>query len=163
MTDRPRLALSRTRYEWTLDVLSVGLLIAAAVTLMALVPTVEEPAPIHFDLAGNPDRWGSIGHVWWVLVLAVAAFVGMTLLQRVPHHYNYAIDLSSENAERQYRLARACMGRMKVFFSAIFGVMMVAIVVMARGGPPLVHAVWPLVALLFLDLFLYIRRSQRMG
>lgn len=61
--------------------------------------------PSHFGLDGTPDRFSSKTHLWIVPVIAALMFLGLFLLSRIPHLYNYPVAITEENAVRKYHQA----------------------------------------------------------
>jgi len=163
MSDRPKLTLPRSAYEWALDVVAILLVVGSIAYVLLEVPGMEGPVPVHFDVTGEPDRWGSLDHVWWILALTVFQYGLLTALERVPHVFNYPpwVSITAGNAARHYRLARTFVVEMKTLIVATFAVVLVSIVVMAKGGPAVVHGIWPLIGLLFIDVGWYLVRSRR--
>jgi hypothetical protein len=65
--------------------------------------------------------------------MATALFVGLSVLSRFPRIYNYPFEITEENAERQYRLARALIECLAVEIVAIFGFLSRATIQVALG------------------------------
>jgi hypothetical protein len=162
MGDRPKLTLPRSAYEWALDVVAMLLILGSLVYLVIEVPGTEGPVPTRFNFWGEPHGWGTLDHVWWVLGLAVIQYAVLAVLERFPQVYNYPpwVTITAANAARHYQLARTFVIEMKVLMVASFAVVLVAAVVMAKGGPPVVHGIWLFIGRLFVDIGAYVRRSR---
>jgi uncharacterized membrane protein len=105
---RPVLKIPKTKPEIALTTISLLLLIANIIYLCVAWSSIPDKVPMHFNAAGEVDRWGGKGGV---LVLPfVAAFLWslLTVLEKYPHTYNY-IKLSKDNVEKQYKNARMMM------------------------------------------------------
>lgn len=96
------------------------ILLAFATPFVAGWGPLPDRVPLHYRLDGTPDGWGA--HVTIHLLFAVAAIVsaGLLALTRVPHHYNYPIAITAENAEEQYRLARRLLLLLANVIPALF-------------------------------------------
>lgn len=104
--DRPRLTLPRTRFESFLEIaagLGLVVIVAALATTWSRLP---DQVPYHFNAAGEPDAWGGRGWVFAPPAVALVLYVGLGFLARFPHAYNYLWAITTENAPRQYLLAR---------------------------------------------------------
>jgi hypothetical protein len=72
---------------------AVGLLGA-----MIIMPaTLPSRVPVHFDLVGRPDRWGTVGELIWVPLIGLFLYGLLTAI---------AWAVPAANAERQYVLVR---------------------------------------------------------
>ncbi|WP_071593339.1 DUF1648 domain-containing protein [Kamptonema formosum] len=109
MTDkqanRPILSIPRSPAATVLDIVAAaGTVLSVALPVQswkALPPVI----PVHFGLSGMPDGWGAKAILWLFPALSAAIYMGLTVLSRFPHTFNYPVPITSENAARQYRLA----------------------------------------------------------
>ncbi|MFF2885694.1 hypothetical protein [Paenibacillus sp. NPDC057967] len=51
-------------------------------------------------------------------------FLGLSLLRKIPHHFNYPTALTKENAEKKYRLSIQMLSWMKFEISLLFGIIL---------------------------------------
>ncbi len=66
--------------------------------------SLPDNVPVHFNFAGEPDNWGHKGLIWLLLFIGISMWIGLSVLEKYPHVYNY-INLTEENAEKQYKNA----------------------------------------------------------
>lgn len=86
------------------------ILAGAGMLALVLLPVLyynDLPAqiPIHFNIHGKPDGFGSREFIWLLPVIGAALYAGMSFLERRPHKLNFQGKITEENAEDQYRLA----------------------------------------------------------
>ncbi|QMV42520.1 DUF1648 domain-containing protein [Cohnella cholangitidis] len=91
-------ALTLIAFLW-----GIGYLIAQWSDLPATVPA-------HYNGKGEIDRWGSKWELAILPGIGLILYVGLTILSRFPHLYNYPVTITEENAVRQYLLARKMIG-----------------------------------------------------
>lgn len=140
---RPILNLPLTRTEIILDRLALAGVLLLIAILTATWPDLPARIPTHFGLSGEPNAWGSRNSVLFGPILALAIYVGLTILQRYPHLYNYPRRLTPENAERMYRLGRGLLAWLKTEIIWLFAWLTTATVQVAtRHAPGL--GTWPL-------------------
>ena len=76
--------------------------------------------PIHFDALGNPDSWSEKAMIWVVPMMMGAT---VWLLQRIskmpPHQFNYAIEITKENAAYYYKKTRYALALMNLVIGGI--------------------------------------------
>jgi hypothetical protein len=64
--------------------------------------------PVHFNLKGEPDRWGEKWVFWIPIIIGMFLWGGLSLLEKYPHIYNY-FNLTLENAERHIKMLGSCL------------------------------------------------------
>jgi hypothetical protein len=66
-------------------------------------------------------------------IIGLALYLGLSVLTRFPHRYNYPWPITPDNAERQYRLARVFLTVLKAELVWFFGYLkMIAVEVAHR-------------------------------
>lgn len=104
MPDRPIITLKPQPIDFLLDVLSWTLLLTLWVIVLISYYTLPERIPIHFNFAGEVDGWSEKQMIFFHPALATSIMIVLTLISRYPHTFNYPVQITPENAERNYRL-----------------------------------------------------------
>lgn len=98
---------------------------AAIVTLVVYTvrvwPDLPDCVPSHFGISGPPDGWGSRAGLLVLPTIATLLFVVLTFLERVPHLYNYPLDVTTANAPMVYTLGRQLVLSVKLILVVTFG------------------------------------------
>lgn len=140
----------------------------AALAVTVLVPlgswdALPETIPTHFNLSGTPHGWGDRSTLLVLPGLSIVAFLGLSLLVRVPHLYNYPVQITEENRERQYALARLLVRALRAEILVAFACLEWGVVVAALGRTPTIP-VLPMLAslmLIFLTVAAYLYAAAR--
>ena len=104
-TPRPVIKIELSPNERTLEfaaVVGIALSLYVVAVYWARLPHI---VPMHFGFNGKPDGWGP---KWSILILpgvAIFMYALLSILSRYPHKWNYSVPITTENAERQYRIA----------------------------------------------------------
>lgn len=102
-----------------LTAIAVGI---AAVRYAAL----PDQIPVHFNLAGEPDGWGSRSSILVLAGIGLVLVVGTALLSRYPRAFNYPREITEENAQRVYRAGEEMMvwvtAACAILFTGLIGV-----------------------------------------
>jgi len=106
MANQPKVEVPRTGTERVLQVVGIGAVVAMWAYVARVWSEIPAKVPIHFDLAGTPDGWGSRGELLALPIGATLTFLVCTLLERVPHIHNYPIKITEANAPAVYALSR---------------------------------------------------------
>lgn len=113
MTTRPVLSIPRSAGEILLEIAALAGLVLVLGGLYVSWERIPDRIPVHFDLAGTPDRWSSKGEMLTLVPIILALYVGLTLISRIPHHFNYPWPITEANAREQYRLSRLLITGLK--------------------------------------------------
>lgn len=165
MTERPILAVPKTKMEVLHDVISAVVLISMFAYLFFLWPSLPETLPIHFNAKGQADGWSGRGTLFLLPVIISLVFLGLTILRKYPHKFNYLRQISAENAARHYRLAITALSWIKIEIVVLFAYVQWKIIQSAVEGADRMGS-WfmPFFLLLFLvTVITYAVRSSRMA
>ncbi|MCL4709172.1 DUF1648 domain-containing protein [bacterium] len=111
--ERPKLDLPPSRFEQILEFFSGLGVLAFGLMMLQFWFSLPEKIPTHFGATGEPDGWGSKYMLLALFLLAVVLYIGLTILRRYPHKYNYLWPITAQNAAAHYRLARQLVGFLK--------------------------------------------------
>lgn len=113
-SQRPRLEIPRTFPDYVAEILSLTGVFAGLILLAVVWTDLPGQVPRHFGFSGEPTAWSGRWSVVFPIVLALGLYIGLTLIARYPHIFNYPIAITPENATIQYRLARSLIIWLKV-------------------------------------------------
>ena len=117
---RPRIQLPQTVFDRRMEQASaLCLVLLWAITLISFF-TLPEIIPTHFNASGQPDDHGSIYLLWILPVLGTLIWLGITKLNKYPHIFNYAVQITKENAAEQYTTATRMLRFLKLVVLLIF-------------------------------------------
>jgi uncharacterized membrane protein len=90
------------------------LFIAAGIFLVAFaLPGLPDKVPVHFDLKGEPNRFGSKYELWIGVGASVMLYMLFSLISSKPHLYNYPS--RKNDLESQYKLGSKMMRSLKAW------------------------------------------------
>lgn len=101
--------------------------------MVTVWPGLPERIPTHFNSYGQPDAYGSKYSLLILPVLSIGIYFLFTFLNRRPNTFNYPVQITDENRDRQYRLAREMMSFLKVSIIYCFLYITWRTVLTARG------------------------------
>ncbi len=111
---------TKSSLERYLDYAAIGLI--AVLLLYTVKNFISAPAtiPMHFDISGEVDSWGSRWTLWILPIVAVGVFFLLALVEKFPQHMNYPVKITEENAQRQFVLARSFIRTLRVAMAILF-------------------------------------------
>jgi uncharacterized membrane protein len=117
---RVKLEMPRTRMEIYCEVVAAAAVAFLFIYLSATWATLPDKIPTHFDFAGTPDHWGSKYSLLLLVGVTIVLYVGLSILTRFPHIYNYPFAITDENRRQQYSLARNMVTALKAELVCVF-------------------------------------------
>ena len=133
MEKRPRLKLERSTADKLIEI--VGWLLISVVWGFTLsnYPNLPETIPTHYNGAGQADGFGGKASILTLPLIASILFVGLTILNRFPHVFNYPTIITQENAFRHYTNSTRMIRYLKFSIVIIFGLITLKTINNANG------------------------------
>lgn len=100
--------------------LSLLVLAGAAVFLAAYWHRIPARVPMHFNAAGEIDRWGSQAELLILPVIAWLMYGLMTVVEQFPSAWNTGVKVTEENRERVYPLLAHMLSTLKFLMVVLF-------------------------------------------
>lgn len=108
------------RFDWALEAIALMILVGTLLSLILNFGSAPEQIPTHYNLSGTPDAFGSKNSIWILVTINVLLFTLLSWISNFPHWYNYTVEITEENAARQYTLAVRMMRVLKIVLMMIF-------------------------------------------
>ena len=121
MGQRPKLKLELTKIDKIVEIMGWLLICANWALVINTYKSLPNIIPTHYNGAGLADGFGDKSMIFTLPLVATVLFVGLTILNRFPHIFNYPTDISTNNALKQYTNATRLIRYLKVVFVVIFG------------------------------------------
>jgi uncharacterized membrane protein len=120
-TPRPKIKIELTAIDVILEWLGWFGLLALWILILTKYPDLPDRIPTHFNGSGQADGYGNKSSIFTLPAIASFLFLMMTLLNRIPHKFNYLVEITSENALVQYTNATKMMRYLNLIIVCIFG------------------------------------------
>jgi uncharacterized membrane protein len=112
LENRPILNLKITPLEFFLNVITLATFVGTIAYLISSWTIMPSEVPVHYNAAGDVDRWGGKGEMLILPLIALLMWIGMSFLEKFPHVYNY-MNLTQDNARAQYLNGRLLVNVLK--------------------------------------------------
>lgn len=109
LNSHPKVPFTVKKWVYILNGISIICIISSFIYVIFAFQQLPETIPIHFNAQGEADNWGSENKVFIMPVFEVILFVGLYFLSKVPHFYNYTVEITEENAPLIYTEANLFM------------------------------------------------------
>ncbi len=120
-TERPKIKLIPTTADMLVELLGWIVLLTIWGWTFTYYSSLPDTIPTHFNAAGEVDGFGSKASIIGLPVIASLLFIGLTVLNRYPHIFNYPTAITQDNALRQYTLATRMLRYLKLVLALVFG------------------------------------------
>jgi uncharacterized membrane protein len=130
--NRPKIDLPLSP-DKTLSTIGKTLLVFLwGLTIYSIV-TLPETIPIHFDIQGNVNGWGSAKILLFMPIFATGLYFLLNYITKYAHIFNYPVPITPENALRQYTNGVQMIRVIAVVLCIVFFILLVEINLIARG------------------------------
>lgn len=106
--------------NWIANIICVFVIAAMAILLLLNWKSLPDKVPTHFTFDGTPDAFGSKAALLNVPVIAAALFALISVVQHFPKIWNFPVQLTAENIEREYFVAAFMLNAVKVSITFLF-------------------------------------------
>ncbi|MCW5910939.1 MAG: DUF1648 domain-containing protein [Cyclobacteriaceae bacterium] len=117
---RPKLKIEMTRLDWAIEAIAFMIWAGTILFLILNFRRTPEEIPTHYGTSGVPDAFGSKDTLWLLAGISTLLYALLTWIANYPHWYNYTVEITPENAERQYTIAVRMMRILKIVIMIIF-------------------------------------------
>jgi uncharacterized membrane protein len=159
--ERPKIKLELTTADKTFEIISWLLIVFIWALILTNYSNLPETIPIHYNGAGQADGFGRKATILTLPILATILFIGLTVLNKFPHVFNYPTNITHDNALRQYTNATKLIRYLKVIVVFIFG-LIVFKTIQNANGEAVGLGTWFLpmtLGLIFIPLTIYVIKS----
>lgn len=101
--DRPRIKVPFEAVDIIIEIASITLLILMWSYCIAKFSALPDTIATHFNAAGIPDDYGSKHTIWIIPIIASVMYIGLYILNKYPHIHNYMVNITEENALKNYK------------------------------------------------------------
>jgi uncharacterized membrane protein len=121
MEERPKIKLELTTADKTFEIIGWLLIFSVWGLTITNYANMHETIPTHYNGAGQADGFGGKATILTLPLIATVLFVGLTILNKFPHIFNYPTNITQDNALRQYTNATRMIRYLKLIIVVIFG------------------------------------------
>ena len=134
MHKRPRIKLKLTKTDKIIEIF--GWISVFAIWTLTLTNYFELPQiiPTHYNATGKADAFGNKTNIFALPIISTILFIGLTILNKNPHAFNYLGEITKENALHQYTNATRMMRVLKLVVVLIFGLIVFETIKSVHGN-----------------------------
>ena len=103
--DRPRIKVPFEGFDVVLELISITLLILMWIYLIVEYPDLPKTVASHFNAEGQADGYSNKSYLWFIPIVSTVLYVGLFMINKFPHTHNYMVNITEENALKNYRFS----------------------------------------------------------
>ncbi|MAJ46858.1 MAG: hypothetical protein CBC35_06065 [Planctomycetes bacterium TMED75] len=130
---RPRIRPRRTALDWTLDLITLDLLLATCAYAVWQYPSLPLMNGTGVDGSGKAIQTGASWTIFLMPATAILLCVILRTMQHFPWIANTLIAITEQNAERQYQLISRLLGWIGLIIAGSFALMTIEQIQQAQG------------------------------
>lgn len=134
MTKQPKITVDKEQIDHILTYVAFGILAFMILATVMHYPQLPDQIPIHFNAAGDPDSYGDKKMIMILPILSIIMVLGLNMLSKIPHTYNYLVSITEENAHDQYQKASRMMRAINAIIAGMFSYILWASIQVALGN-----------------------------
>lgn len=124
MITRPKLKLNLTTTDKIIELAGWVCLPGIWILTLTNYYSLPETIPIHYNGAAEADGFGKKWNILTLPIVSSILFIGLTILNKYPHVFNYPSTITQENVLRQYTNATRMIRFLKLVIVIIFGLIL---------------------------------------
>jgi uncharacterized membrane protein len=106
---QPKIPITPGPVEKILDLLGLVVVILLWIYTLMTYDQLPDQVVVHLNFEGHADRLGHKTQLYFLPGLVTFLYAGLVWLNRYPHLFNYLVEITPENAARQYQLGTRFM------------------------------------------------------
>jgi uncharacterized membrane protein len=130
---KPKVNITATKADTKVEIIALLLLILLWISTVVFYFYLPQTIPMHFNAKGVVDDYSSKVSIFILSTIATIIYIGLTLLNKCPHIFNYPFVITNENAALQYTYATKLMRWLKLVIVILFLYISTATCLIAMG------------------------------
>lgn len=133
MAERLKINIKPTITDTLIEALGWLFLLAIWILTIASYTSLPDTIPIHYNGAGQVNGFGAKANILTLPFIVTILFIGLTVLNKFPHLFNYPVHITQDNALNQYTIATRLIRYLKTVITLVFGLITFKTIQNANG------------------------------
>lgn len=161
--ERPIIKITYTSVEKILETITLFIIIFMVIMPICMFSNLPETIPTHINIHGDIDGYGSKGTLLVLPIVGFLSYIGLTVLQRFPHIYNYPVEVTEDNACALYTIGVKMIRFVKTLITVMFTYVTYNFLRLATGNQLKYGSVIPIACCiaLIIGMIYYIKKMKK--
>lgn len=134
MEKQTKIKIQLTQTDKIIEILGCLTLFSFWVMILISFSDLPEKIPIHYNALGEVDNYGKKSSVFLLPIIGTFLFIILTMINKNPENFNYKINITEENAEKQYTNATKMVRWLKFIVILVFFIIDYIGIQIAKGN-----------------------------
>ena len=117
---RPKIKMPLEPIDVLAEMITLSVLALMIVYIFIIYHDLPETIPTHFNGEGEENGFGNKSMIWLLPGIGAILYIAFSILNRFPHIHNYNINITKENALKNYRFSSRILRFTLVFVMLLF-------------------------------------------
>jgi len=131
---RPKIKVPLETLDIIIELLNITLLLLMLGYTIMNYLELPETIATHFNVKSEADGFGDKSTIWLLPGIALFIYVMMIVINKVPHLHNYMVNITEENALKNYRLSTRLIRFANLFCQILFTLITYKIIQSSKGN-----------------------------
>lgn len=118
--DRPKIKVPYESVDYVMELVCIALLILMWAYAIVEYTSLPDIIPTHFNSAGIADDYGSKSTIFIMPVIGSLVYLLLFVVNMYPHIHNYSVNITPENALKNYRFSTRFLRTVNVLMCLLF-------------------------------------------
>ena len=132
--NRPKFKIPFQTIDIAIELVSVSLLLLIWAQAILEYSSLPDTIATHFNGSGKADDFGSKLTIWLIPSIATVMYVGLFYLNRFPHLHNYMVNITEDNAFKQYQFSTRVLRIVNLLCVVLMAYISYHIIIGAKTG-----------------------------
>ena len=119
-TNRPKIDVPLEPLDVIIDITSIMIYTLMIIYTVISYSDLADTIPTHFNASGEADGFGDKATIWILPVIGIVIYSSLFVLNKYPHAHNYMVNITEDNAFKNYRLSTRLVRFTNLFLAIIF-------------------------------------------
>jgi uncharacterized membrane protein len=130
---RPRIKVPFESIDIIMEGISISLILLMVIYAAMEYTNLPESIPTHFNAKGEPDDYSNKTTIWLLPIIATVTYIGLFIINKYPHIHNYMVNITEENALKNYRFSTRIVRIVNLLTIVLFTYITYHIIQSAKG------------------------------
>ena len=118
---RPKIKLLKNKTDIIIEIIGQVLLFSLWAIVITNYVYMSNTIPTHYGAGLKADHYGHKSNTFILIGVLTIIYIGMSILERFPHVYNYPVKITDKNYEKLYVLGVRMIKIIKIIIVLIMG------------------------------------------
>jgi len=134
MESRPRIHLTLSPLDKIIESTGVAFFVLLWLITIYSFARMPDQVPSHFNFSGKVDSYSGKWNLIVLPIIASVIYIAISQLGKYPHIFNYPVQITEQNAPRQYAIATRMLRLLKVMILVIFSLIIWFVYLTSTGA-----------------------------